>query len=174
MRKAVGAFFLVVFAACFRLHCCHQDADSRLLPAMAALAPKQPWKQTAVFAGGCLWGTQAVFERVKGVLSTAAGYSGGSAAMATYDQVNRENTGHAESVKVVYDPSKITYGELLRNFFSVAHDPTQLNRQGPDVGSSYRSVDLLRQRRAGEDQQSLHRAAALVEPPEVFLQTDCH
>ncbi|HET8668541.1 MAG TPA: peptide-methionine (S)-S-oxide reductase MsrA [Terriglobales bacterium] len=99
-----------------------------------------PSKQTAVFAGGCFWGTQAIFERVKGVINTTAGYVGGSAATATYDQVTTETTGHAESVEVVYDPSKITYGQLLRIFFSVAHDPTQLNRQGPDVGSSYRSA----------------------------------
>jgi peptide-methionine (S)-S-oxide reductase len=104
-----------------------------------ALAVK-PGKAKAVFAGGCFWGTQSVFERVKGVLSTAAGYAGGSAETAHYDQVSSETTGHAESVEVVYDPSKITYGQLLRIFFSVAHDPTQLNRQGPDVGSSYRSV----------------------------------
>ncbi len=97
-------------------------------------------KETAVFAGGCFWGTQAVFQRVKGVLQTTAGYSGGSAATATYDQVTTETTGHAESVEVVFDPSKITYGELLRIFFSVAHDPTQLNRQGNDVGTSYRSA----------------------------------
>jgi peptide-methionine (S)-S-oxide reductase len=97
-------------------------------------------KQTAVFAGGCFWGTQAVFERVKGVISTTVGYSGGSASTATYDQVTTETTGHAESVEVVYDPSRLTYGQLLRIFFSVAHDPTQLNRQGPDVGTSYRSA----------------------------------
>jgi peptide-methionine (S)-S-oxide reductase len=97
-------------------------------------------KQTAVFAGGCFWGTQAVFERVKGVLKTTAGYSGGSAETATYRQVITETTGHAESVEVIYDPAKITYGQLLRIFFSVAHDPTQLNRQGPDVGTSYRSA----------------------------------
>ncbi|HEX5235721.1 MAG TPA: peptide-methionine (S)-S-oxide reductase MsrA [Silvibacterium sp.] len=97
-------------------------------------------RQTAVFAGGCFWGTQSVFERVKGVLDTTAGYAGGSASTASYDQVTTETTGHAESVQVVYDPSKITYGELLRIFFSVAHDPTQLNRQGPDVGTSYRSA----------------------------------
>jgi peptide-methionine (S)-S-oxide reductase len=97
-------------------------------------------KQTAVFAGGCFWGTQAVFERVKGVVKTTAGYSGGSASTATYDQVTTERTGHAESVEVEYDPSRITYGQLLRIFFSVAHDPTQLNRQGPDVGTSYRSA----------------------------------
>jgi len=94
----------------------------------------------AVFAGGCFWGTQAVFERIKGVVKTTAGYAGGSPATATYDQVTTETTGHAESVEVVYDPSKITYGQLLRVFFSVAHDPTQLNRQGPDVGTSYRSA----------------------------------
>jgi peptide-methionine (S)-S-oxide reductase len=104
-----------------------------------SLAAK-PGKQTAVFAGGCFWGTQSVFERVKGVIDTTAGYAGGSASTATYDQVTQENTGHAESVRVVYDPAKITYGQLLRIFFSVAHDPTQLDRQGPDVGSSYRSA----------------------------------
>ena len=112
------------------------------IPAAASDAPlaQSPGKQTAVFAGGCCWGTQSVFERVKGVLATTAGYAGGSAGTATYRQVTTETTGHAESVRVVYDPSKITYGQLLRVFFSVAHDPTQLNRQGPDVGSSYRSA----------------------------------
>ena len=96
--------------------------------------------QTAVFAGGCFWGTQAVFERLKGVTKTTVGYSGGSQKTATYSQVTTETTGHAESVEVTYDPSKLTYGELLRIFFSVAHDPTELNRQGNDVGTSYRSA----------------------------------
>ena len=96
--------------------------------------------ETAVFAGGCFWGVQTVFQRVKGVTATTAGYSGGSADTATYDQVSSESTGHAESVKIVFDPAKVTYGTLLRIFFSVVHDPTQLNRQGPDVGTSYRSV----------------------------------
>ena len=108
-------------------------------------------KATAVFAGGCFWGTQAVFERVKGVVDTTAGYSGGSAATAHYSDVTTETTGHAESVRVVYDPSKITYGQLLRIFFSVAHDPTELNRQGNDVGPSYRSVIFY----ANEEQQRL-------------------
>jgi peptide-methionine (S)-S-oxide reductase len=99
-----------------------------------------PGKQTAVFAGGCFWGVQAVFQRLKGVVATAAGYSGGAKATATYDQVVTETTGHAESVEVIFDPSRITYGQLLRVYFSVAHDPTQLNRQGPDVGTSYRSA----------------------------------
>src|SRR6202167_1675481 len=112
------------------------------IPAAKVDAPRASTagKETVVFAGGCFWGTQAVFERVKGVIKTTAGYSGGSALTATYDQVTTETTGHAESVEVVYDPSKITYGQLLRVFFSVAHDPTELNRQGPDVGTSYRSA----------------------------------
>ena len=109
-------------------------------PAADAQLTQSPGKQTAVFAGGCFWGTQSVFERVKGVVATTAGYAGGSADTATYPQVTTETTGHAESVMIVYDPSKITYGQLLRIFFSVAHDPTQLNRQGPDVGTSYRSA----------------------------------
>ena len=113
-----------------------------------------PGKQTAVFAGGCFWGTQAVFERVKGVIHTTAGYAGGLAATATYDQVTTETTGHAESVEVVYDPSKITYGQLLRIFFSVAHDPTQLNRQGADVGTSYRSAIFY----TGDDQKRVASA----------------
>ncbi len=108
-------------------------------PANDAALAKLPGKETAVFAGGCFWGVQSVFQRVKGVLSTAAGYSGGEAKTATYQQVVTETTGHAESVQVIYDPSRITYGQLLRIYFSVAHDPTQLNRQGPDVGTSYRS-----------------------------------
>ena len=108
------------------------------LPQHDAKLVKAPLR-TAVFAGGCFWGTQSVFERVKGVTNTAAGYAGGSAETATYDQVTTETTGHAESVQVTYDPSVITYGGLLRIFFSVAHDPTQLNRQGPDEGTSYRS-----------------------------------
>ena len=97
-------------------------------------------QQTAVFAGGCFWGVQAVFERVKGVVKTTAGYAGGSGSTATYEQVVTETTGHAESVEVVFDPSRITYGQLLRVFFSAVHDPTELNRQGPDVGTSYRSA----------------------------------
>jgi peptide-methionine (S)-S-oxide reductase len=120
---------------------CHAAAKTPI-PAARSDAPlaQSPGRQTAVFAGGCFWGTQSVFERVKGVLATTAGYAGGSASTATYAQVTTETTGHAESVRVVYDPSKITYGQLLRIFFSVVHDPTQLNRQGPDVGPSYRSA----------------------------------
>jgi peptide-methionine (S)-S-oxide reductase len=131
-----------------------------------------PGKQTAVFAGGCFWGTQSVFERVKGVIATTAGYAGGSASTATYADVTTETTGHAESVRVVYDPSKITYGQLLRVFFSVAHDPTQLNRQGPDVGTSYRSAIFY----ANEEQKKISLAyiqqldAAKVFPSRIVTQ----
>jgi peptide-methionine (S)-S-oxide reductase len=131
------------FVSLIAITACNASAAGRapIPPANAdvSLAAKAG-KEKAVFAGGCFWGTQAVFERVKGVVATTVGYAGGSASTATYDQVTTETTGHAESVEVVYDPSKITYGQLLRIFFSVAHDPTQLNRQGPDVGTSYRSA----------------------------------
>jgi peptide-methionine (S)-S-oxide reductase len=97
-------------------------------------------KETAVVAGGCFWGIQAVFQHVKGVRSATSGYSGGTVKNPDYDAVSSGGTGHAESVKVVFDPSQVTYGELLRVFFSVALDPTELNRQGPDTGTQYRSV----------------------------------
>ncbi len=115
---------------------------------------KQPGKETAVFAGGCFWGVQSVFQRVKGVIRTTAGYAGGRKETATYQQVITETTDHAESVEVLFDPSRITYGQLLRIYFSVAHDPTQLNRQGPDVGKSYRSEIFF----TTEDQERLARA----------------
>jgi peptide-methionine (S)-S-oxide reductase len=99
-----------------------------------------PAEQTAVFAGGCFWGVDAVFKHVRGVSGVVSGYAGGSAATAQYETVSRGNTGHAESVRVSFDPAKISYQQLLQVFFSVAHDPTQLNRQGPDEGSQYRSA----------------------------------
>jgi len=121
--------------------CTHAETRTPIpAPQVDVSLSAQHGKQTAIFAGGCFWGTQSVFERVKGVVATTAGYAGGAASTATYDQVTTETTGHAESVKVVYDPAKITYGTLLRIFFSVVHDPTQLKRQGPDVGTSYRSA----------------------------------
>ena len=95
---------------------------------------------TAVFAGGCFWGVQGVFQHVAGVTSAVSGYSGGSAETATYDQTSTGTTGHAESVEITYDPSVVTYGELLQIYFSVAHNPTQLNYQGPDHGTQYRST----------------------------------
>lgn len=105
----------------------------------SALAAKSG-AESVVFSGGCFWGVQAVFQHVKGVMSATSGYSGGEAKTARYEAVSTGETGHAESVKVVYDPSQVTYGQLLHVFFSVAHDPTELNRQGPDDGTQYRSV----------------------------------
>jgi peptide-methionine (S)-S-oxide reductase len=99
-----------------------------------------PAKETAVVAGGCFWGIQAVFQHVKGVVSATSGYSGGTVKNPDYETVSSGETGHAESVQIVYDPSQVTYGELLRVFFSVALDPTEVNRQGPDSGTQYRSV----------------------------------
>jgi peptide-methionine (S)-S-oxide reductase len=97
-------------------------------------------QQTVVLAGGCFWGIQSVFEHVKGVKSATAGYAGGTVKNPSYEQVSSGATGHAESVKIVYDPSKVTFGQLLKVFFSVAHDPTELDRQGPDSGTQYRSA----------------------------------
>jgi peptide-methionine (S)-S-oxide reductase len=96
--------------------------------------------ETAVFAGGCFWGVEAVFEHVKGVKNVVSGYSGGTADTARYDVVSSGRTGHAEAVQITFDPSQVSYGQLLKVFFSVAHDPTQLNRQGPDTGTQYRSA----------------------------------
>ena len=97
-------------------------------------------EQTAVFAGGCFWGVEAVFEHVKGVTDVTSGYVGGEAKSANYEAVSRGSTGHAEAVRITYDPSQVSYQQLLKVFFSVAHDPTELNRQGPDVGTQYRSA----------------------------------
>ncbi len=120
----------------------HAGGGSIALPDPAVDTPlaAKSGKETAVVAGGCFWGIQAVFQHVKGVKEATSGYSGGSAANAEYERVGTGQTGHAESVKITFDPSRISYGQLLKVFFSVAHDPTQLNRQGPDTGSQYRSV----------------------------------
>ena len=137
-------------------------------PAVDAPLAAAKGEQTAVLAGGCFWGIQAVFEHVKGVVRVTAGYSGGAASTANYEMVCTDKTGHAESVSVVYDPSRITYGQLLKVFFSVAHNPTELNRQGPDSGTQYRSVIFY-----GSDEQKhiaesykdqLNRAKAFPRP----------
>lgn len=103
----------------------------------AAAAPRS---ETAVLAGGCFWGMEWVFEHVKGVQNVVSGYAGGSAGDASYDRVSSESTAHAEAVKISFDPTRVSYGKLLEIYFTVAHDPTEVNRQGPDVGSSYRSA----------------------------------
>ena len=110
------------------------------IPAPAVDVPNNGKLQTAILAGGCFWGMEAVFEQIKGVKAVTTGYAGGTADTANYTDVSTETTGHAEAVKIVYDPRVVSYGTLLRVYFSVAHDPTQLNRQYPDSGPSYRSA----------------------------------
>src|SRR5579871_5981110 len=135
---------------------CHASSAPVKLPDAAADTPLSKTKgtQTVVLAGGCFWGIQAVFEHVKGVSSATAGYSGGAANTAQYETVSTGRTGHAESVRVVYDPSQVSFGQILKVFFSVAHDPTELNRQGPDEGTQYRSVIFY----SNEDQKRVAQA----------------
>jgi peptide-methionine (S)-S-oxide reductase len=123
-------------------------------PAVDAVRAAAPGRATAVVAGGCFWGVQAVFQHVKGVTAAVSGYSGGAANTAKYELVSDGDTGHAESVQITYDPSQVTYGELLKVFFSVAHDPTELNRQGPDDGPQYRSVVFYK----GDEQKRIAEA----------------
>lgn len=115
------------------------DEPVKSIPAPLVDEVRTGGTETAVLAGGCFWGQQGVFEHVKGVTQVLAGYSGGTKNTANYEDVSSEATGHAETVQITYDPMQVTYGELLRVYFSVAHDPTELNRQGPDSGTSYRS-----------------------------------
>lgn len=148
-RKVARAFAVPTFACLVVLSgfllkgaVAAHASDAAALPAPVVDAPLAAAKgeQTAVVAGGCFWGIQAVFQHVKGVIRATSGYSGGEAKTAEYEVVSSGRTGHAESVKITYDPSQVTYGQLLRVFFSVAHDPTEWNRQGPDDGTQYRSV----------------------------------
>ncbi|MDT5122690.1 MAG: peptide-methionine (S)-S-oxide reductase [Acidobacteriota bacterium] len=133
---------LAIFLLSTTLACSAVTATAIAIPDPTLDAPLAATKgeQTAVFAGGCFWGIQAVFQHVKGVKTATAGYSGGAAQTAHYEMVSEGDTGHAESVQIIYDPSQVTYGQLLKVFFSVAHDPTELNRQGPDTGTQYRSA----------------------------------
>jgi peptide-methionine (S)-S-oxide reductase len=135
----LGSTLLLIGAA---LSCNLASASSTKIPDPALDSPLASVKgeQIAVLAGGCFWGIEAVFEHVKGVSDVKSGYSGGSAGSAQYGKVSTGSTGHAESVKITYDPSQVSYGQLLKVFFSVAHDPTELNRQGPDTGTQYRSA----------------------------------
>jgi peptide-methionine (S)-S-oxide reductase len=135
-RKLLGISLLTFVQACSAA----ESAVTLPAPALDIPAAVAKGPQTAVFAGGCFWGVEAVFRHVKGVSSAVSGYAGGSANTADYQMVTSGTTGHAESVKVTYDPTQVSYGQLLKVFFSVAHDPTQLNRQGPDYGTQYRSA----------------------------------
>jgi peptide-methionine (S)-S-oxide reductase len=133
---AIGALAIAAFAVAPS----RAAEDAVVVPPPAADVPPSDGLQTAVVAGGCFWGVQGVFQHTSGIASAVSGYAGGSKMTATYEQVSTGSTGHAESVQIKYDPKKISYGKILQIFFSVVHDPTQLNRQGPDSGTQYRSA----------------------------------
>ncbi|WP_299329727.1 peptide-methionine (S)-S-oxide reductase MsrA [Parasphingopyxis sp.] len=138
---AIGAAAVIAAVAAISLPTTQQTVEAAVtIPPPRTNVVVTEGNQVAVFAGGCFWGMEGVFQHVRGVRSVVSGYAGGSAETATYEQVGTGRTGHAEAVRIVYDPSVVTYGELLRIYFSVAHDPTQVNRQGPDVGPDYRSA----------------------------------
>ena len=150
-RRIALAGFIAVAVACSTA-----GASSGPVPAPAVDLPRVSAHstQTLVVSGGCFWGIQAVYQHTKGVTRATSGYAGGSAATAHYEMVGTGTTGHAESVQIAYDPSVTTFGQLLRVFFSVAHDPTELNRQGPDEGTQYRSVIWV----SNEDEARVARA----------------
>ena len=133
---AIGALAITAFAVAPS----RAAEDAVIIPAPAADTQASDAIQTAVIAGGCFWGVQGVFQHVEGVTSAVSGYAGGARETADYDKVGSGRTGHAEAVRITYDPRKITFGRLLQIYFSVAHDPTELNRQGPDIGPQYRST----------------------------------
>jgi peptide-methionine (S)-S-oxide reductase len=186
--KSVPMFlgiFLVLLAGATACNAKAGAATAVPAPAQDAKLAATSGQQSAVVAGGCFWGVQAVFLHVKGVISATSGYSGGSSKNAEYETVSTGETGHAESVQIVYDPSQITYGELLRVFFSVAHDPTQLNRQGPDEGTQYRSAIFYstdEQKRIAEayiaqlDQAKIfpHRIVTQVVPLQAFYAAEAY
>ncbi|MFO1055997.1 MAG: peptide-methionine (S)-S-oxide reductase MsrA [Dongiaceae bacterium] len=152
--------------------------EARTIPPPALDEPlaNAPASEVAVLAGGCFWGVQGVFQHVKGVLGAVSGYAGGEAATAEYETVGSGSTGHAESVRITYDPRQITYGRLLQVYFSVAHDPTELNRQGPDVGTQYRSaifpMNAEQQRIAAAYKAQLDAAHAFAAPVATTIEPD--
>jgi peptide-methionine (S)-S-oxide reductase len=135
---AIAAFGLIAAATPLRVGAAAEVA--RDLPAPAIDEPATAGSEVAILAGGCFWGVQGVFQHVAGVASAVSGYAGGARDTAQYENVSSGKTGHAEAVRITFDPQRISYGRILQLYFSVAHDPTQLNRQGPDVGSQYRSA----------------------------------
>src|SRR3954465_9479764 len=136
MRKSLFAIALIFMA----LGACAREGAVPVPPPALDPAPSGSGLKTAVIAGGCFWGVQGVYQHLKGVRNVVSGYAGGERGTAEYETVSGGDTGHAESVEIVYDPSQVSYGQILQVFFSVAHDPTQLNRQGPDSGTQYRSA----------------------------------
>lgn len=169
---------LLMVATLWQAPAAHAASSAPTVPAPATdlAARATPTLQTAVFAGGCFWGVQGVFQHVAGVQSAVSGYAGGSAETATYPRVGSGRTGHAESVRIVFDPKVITYGQLLQIHFSVAHDPTQRDRQGPDVGPQYRStifpVDAEQARIARSYIEQLTRANTFGKPLATTVEAD--
>jgi len=149
LSVVIFAFLFILFAAA--RHNAASAATTIPDPAVDQTLAPQKGQATIVLAGGCFWGIQAVFEHVKGVTQATSGYAGGTVKDPDYEEVSSSTTGHAESVEIVYDPSKITLAQLLKVFFSVAHDPTELNRQGPDSGTQYRSAIFF----TNQDQQRI-------------------
>ena len=152
---------IVVLTAAYSVPTIAQEKAVVIPPAAADTVQGQTSSEVAVLAGGCFWGVQGVYQHVKGVTGAVSGYAGGQKDTAQYQTVGRGGTGHAESVQITFDPRQISYGRVLQIFFSVVHDPTQLNRQGPDIGPQYRSGDFPRQLRTREDRTCVHRS---VEP----------
>jgi peptide-methionine (S)-S-oxide reductase len=139
-HRSAPALVLSLVGLCWQLASCAAEAPASVPPPALDNPKVAGPMQTAVLSGGCFWGVQGVFEHVRGVQNVVSGYAGGDESTASYEQVSTGTTGHAESVQVTFDPEKVSYGELLQIFFAVAHDPTQLNHQGPDFGTQYRSA----------------------------------
>jgi peptide-methionine (S)-S-oxide reductase len=154
LRIAAGAAVIAVCAGGIVAHGRAEDAPRALPTPVVDAAPGQTGLQTAVFSGGCFWGVQGVFEHIRGVTQAVSGYAGGHVAAPSYEQVSSGTTGHAESVRVTFDPARISYGRLLQIFFSVALDPTEVDRQGPDWGTQYRSELFVK----GPGQERIARA----------------
>jgi peptide-methionine (S)-S-oxide reductase len=161
----IGALTLAIALVAYSF-----SSPAKSLPDPAVDLPRAGVRglQAAVFAGGCFWGVEGVFEHVRGVTGVVSGYTGGAAEAARYEAVSSGRTGHAESVRITYDPSQVSYGQLLKVFFAVAHDPTEQSRQGPDVGPQYRSVifyaDTAQQRVAAAYIAQLQKARAFPRP----------
>ena len=169
---AAGLALVGLSAAAFLIRCpvmpSASGTTSSAIPAPMVDEPATGRSETAVLAGGCFWGVQGVYQHVKGVSAAESGYAGGTAATADYETVSTGSTGHAETVRITYDPAQVTYGKLLQIFFAVVQDPTELNRQGPDVGPSYRSVifaqDATQQHIADAYIAQLNQAGAFPAP----------
>ena len=166
MNKILLAAVVVFFAVAWSFLGTGAAAEKAVqLPAPAQDAPATSGTATAVFAGGCFWGVQAVFQHTKGVLNAVSGYSGGDKSTAKYELIGSGTTGHAESVQITYDPKQVSFGTLLQIYFSVAHDPTTLNRQGPDAGTQYRSAVFYGN---GEQKRVTESYIAQLEAAKVF------